>query len=40
MKVNPPMSEEDFEKEHDSPYKIKKYHYSFRRTEELTEEAL
>jgi len=40
MKINPPLSAEEFEKEHDSKYKIKKYHYSFRRAEELTEENL
>ena len=40
IKINPPLSPEEFEKEHDSRYKIKKYHYSFRRQEELTEENL
>jgi len=30
MKVNPPLSEEEFEKEYNSAYKIKKYHYNFR----------
>lgn len=40
IKVNPPLSEEEFEREHESPYKVKKYHYSFRREEELTEENL
>lgn len=40
IKVNPPLTEQEFEKEHDSPYKVKKYHYSFRREEELTEENL
>ena len=40
IKINPPLSEEEFEKEHDSPYKIKKYHFSFRRPEEITEENL
>jgi len=40
VKANPPLTEEEFEKEHDSPYKVKKYHYSFRKPEELTEEAL
>ena len=40
FKINPPLTEEDFEKEHDSPYKVKKYHYSFRREEELSEENL
>jgi len=40
MKINPPLSEEEFEKELESPFKVKKYHYSFRREEELTEENL
>ena len=40
IKLNPPLSEEEFEREHDSPYKVKKYHYGFRRPEELTEENL
>jgi len=40
IKVNPQLTEEEFEKEQDSPYKVKKYHYSFRRPEELTEENL
>jgi hypothetical protein len=40
IKMNPPLSEEEFEREHESPYKVKKYHYSFRREEELTEENL
>lgn len=40
VRINPPLSEEEFEKEHDSPYKVKKYHYSFRREQELTEENL
>lgn len=40
VKMNPPLSEEEFEREHESPYKVKKYHYSFRREEELTEENL
>lgn len=30
LKINPTMSEEEFEKEFNSPYKIKKYHYNFR----------
>ena len=29
IKVNPPLSEEEFEKEFNSPYKIKQYHYNF-----------
>ena len=40
VKVNPPLSEDEFEKELDSPFKVKKYHYSFKREEELTEENL
>ena len=40
VKYNPPLSEDEFEKELDSPFNVKKYHYSFRRPEELTEEAL
>jgi hypothetical protein len=35
--VNPPLSEEEFEKEYNSPYKTKKYHYNFREEDELTE---
>ena len=34
------MSEEEFEKEFNSPYKIKKFHYNFRHDDELTEENL
>jgi hypothetical protein len=30
------LSEEEFEKEMDSPYKTKKYHYNYRNEEELT----
>jgi hypothetical protein len=40
IKVNPPLSEEEFTREHDSPFKVKKYHYSFRQPEELEEENL
>ena len=40
LKVNVPLTEEEFEREADSPYKVKRYHYSFRRPEELTEENL
>ena len=40
VKVNAPLSEEEFERELESPYKVKKYHFSFRRPEELTEDAL
>jgi len=38
--ANKPLSPEEFEKEFDSPYKIKKYHYNFRHPEELTERNL
>jgi|LauGreDrversion4_2_1035121.scaffolds.fasta_scaffold196587_1 hypothetical protein len=40
IKVNPPLSEEEFEKEYNSPYKVKKYHYNFRPDDELSEENL
>jgi hypothetical protein len=40
IKVNPPLTEEEFEKENESPFKVKKFHYSFRRPEELSEENL
>jgi len=40
VKVNPALSEEEFEREQESPYKLKKYHFSFRRPEEITEENL
>ena len=40
VRANPPLSPEEFEKEHDSPFKVKKYHYSFRRDEELSDENL
>ena len=30
LRVNPPLSEEEFEKEFNSPYKVKKFHYNFR----------
>ena len=40
VKANPPLSEDEFEKEYNSPYKIKKYHYNFRTDSELTEENL
>lgn len=40
IKVNPPLSEEEFEKEYASPYKVKKFHYNFRYESELTEENL
>lgn len=38
--ANTPLSPEEFEKEQDSPYKTKKYHYNYRNPEELTEENL
>ena len=38
--VNTPLSPEEFEKEMDSPYKTKKYHYNYRNPDELTEENL
>lgn len=34
------MSTEEFEKEKESPYKTKKYHYNYRQPEELEEENL
>ena len=37
--ANTPLSPEEFEKEIESPYNIKKYHYNFRHPEELTEEC-
>lgn len=40
IKVNPPLSEEEFEKEFNSPYKVKKYHYNFRSEDELSEDNL
>jgi hypothetical protein len=40
VKVNPPLSEEEFEKEFNSPYKVKKYHYNFRSEDELSEDNL
>jgi len=38
--ANRPLSPEEFEKESNSPYKIKKYHYNFKHPEELNEENL
>lgn len=38
--ANTPLSPEEFEKEFDSPFKTKKYHYNYRHPEELTEENL
>jgi len=40
MKMNPRLSEEEFEKEFNSPYKVKKYHYNFRHDDELSEDNL
>mmetsp|Transcript_17549 Transcript_17549/g.29612 ORF Transcript_17549/g.29612 Transcript_17549/m.29612 type:complete len:216 (+) Transcript_17549:1066-1713(+) len=40
VKANPPLSDEEFQREKDSPFKVKKYHYSFRNPEELSEENL
>ncbi len=40
IRVNPPMSEEEFEKEFNSPFKVKKYHYNFRQDDELSEDNL
>ena len=40
LRVTPPLSVEDFEKEFNSPYKVKKYHYNFRQDDELSEENL
>ena len=35
-----PLSPEEFEKEQDSPYTTKKYHYNYRHPEEQTEECM
>lgn len=40
IKANTPLSAEEFEKEYDSPYTTKKYHYNYRHQEELSEENL
>ena len=40
LSANQPLSEEEFLKEHDSPYKTKRYHYNYRQDEELSEENL
>jgi hypothetical protein len=40
ISANLPLSAEEFEKEMESPYKTKKYHYNYRNPEELTEENL
>ena len=40
LSANKPLSPEEFEKEQDSPYTIKKYHYSHKHPEEQTEDYL
>ena len=40
MKINPPLSPEEFEKEFNSPYTVKKFHYNYRDESELSEENL
>lgn len=40
IKINPPLTREEFEREQDSPFKVKKYHYNYRRPEEITDECL
>lgn len=40
ISANRPLSIEEFEKEMNSPYKTKKYHYNYRNAEELSEENL
>lgn len=40
VKVNPPLGEEEFEKEFNNPYKVKKFHYNFRQDGEMSEENL
>lgn len=40
LPVNQPLSQEEFDKEHDSPYKTKKYHYNYRNPDELSPENL
>jgi len=40
IKANTPLTPEEFEKEYDSPYVVKKYHYNYRHQEELSEENL
>ena len=37
LRENPPLSEEEFENEYESPYQTKKYHYNYRWEVELTE---
>lgn len=38
--ANRPLSEEEFAKEYESPYKTKKYHYNYRFEGELTEDMM
>ncbi len=40
LSANTVLSPEEFQKEVDSPYNIKKYHYNYRHPEESTEECL
>ena len=40
LSANRPLSLEEFEKEYDSPYLTKKYHYNFRHPSELADENL
>lgn len=40
LAANVPLSPEEFEKEFESPYKTKKYHYNFRHEGELSEENM
>lgn len=40
LPVNRPLSIEEYEKERDSPYKTKKYHYNYRNPDELSPENL
>ena len=40
LKANKQLSPEEFQKEVDSPYSIKKYHYNYKQPEEQSEECL
>jgi hypothetical protein len=40
LPANRPLSIEEYEKERDSPYKTKKYHYNYRNPDELSPENL
>ena len=40
LAANVPLSAEEFEKEKDSPYKVKKYHYNYKHPEEMSEDTL